>query len=305
LALEKAKAEVSQRQLRIEAMEKEAREQGPSEDESHLQDLYAEHERQISQMEQDYDELRIERDEIIAERDNAIDQAHAHESRIHELEEKVHDLETHDFHMSSSFSSLLISSPVDMSDPHATVAELQARLRESEEKRQQAERVLFRRSYSGDSEADASDQSRDSIIIVDSVDEHGNSEVHEVHKIGSDGGSDTASERTADHSTMAPSISMASTTTSQAEAEAEMARADQAEHEARRSTFPSLGTPKDEKEEVSAKMRCKFGGYIDFANRNSQDAFRDIHLQEDSQSHLHSVEQAVWSAALDTAKVTT
>jgi hypothetical protein len=256
LALEKAKAEVSQRQLRIEAMEKEAKEQGskPSVDESHLQDLYAEHERQISQMEQDYDELRIERDEIIVERDNAIDQAHAHESRIHELEEKVHDLETHDLHMSSSFSSLSISSPVDMTDPHAAVAEIQARLRDSEEKRQQAEHMLFRRSYSGDSEVDASDQSHDSLIIVDSVDEHGNSEVHEVHKIGSDGGSDTASEGTADHSTMAPSISMASTTTSQAEAEAEKALADQAEQEARRTTFPSSGTPKDEKEQVSAKI---------------------------------------------------
>lgn len=234
-------------------MEKEAKEQGskPSVDESHLQDLYAEHERQISQMEQDYDELRIERDEIVAERDNAIDQAHAHEARIHELEEKVHELEIHEH---SSFTSL-VSSPIDTSDPHTAVADLQARLLESEEKRQRAERALLSRSYSADSEADASEHSRDSIIVVDSVDEHGNSELREVHKISSDAGSETASEGTADHSTMAASISMASTTTSQAEAEAEKARADQEAHESRRKSFPLLGpgTPKDEKEDVSIK----------------------------------------------------
>lgn len=257
--MEKAKAEISQRELRIEALEKEAREQGggkSSVDETHLQDLYAEHERQITQMEQDYDDLRIERDEIIAERDNAIDQAHAHEARIHELEEHVHELETNDHRPSSSFSAL--TSPVDTSDPQAAILELQARLRESEERRHQTEQALFRHTFSADSEVDMSDQSRDSIIVVESVDEHGKSEVREVRKIGSDAGSDTASDGTADHSTMAASISMSSTTISVAEKEAKKARAEQAAREARRQSFPLLGNS-EEKGEVSFFLEAIVG----------------------------------------------
>jgi hypothetical protein len=197
-------------------------------DESQLQDLYAEHERQITQMEQDYDELRIERDGIIAERDDIIEERDSYHTRIEELEKRIKELEAN--HKSDATSSL-VSSPIDINSPGAShaIAELQARLHESEQKRAAAERALLVRSYSNDSEV--SERSRDSMIIVESVDEHGNSEIHEVQKIGSEAGSDDGSDHTADHSTMAASISMASTTSSVAEQEAAAARAEQAQME--------------------------------------------------------------------------
>ncbi|KAG9055533.1 hypothetical protein FS842_001927 [Serendipita sp. 407] len=230
VALTKASTEATQRQSKIEALEKEAREVGgrSSIDESSLQDLYAEHERQITQMEQDYDELRIERDEIIDERDKAVDERDSHQSRCRELEKRITELEN-----PSSPSSPFIMSPTDMTD-QATIADLQARLRFAEERLRKSESAMMKRTHSGESRA--SHRSRDSMIIVESVDEMGRSEVRAVKRIDSDAGSDTdtASDHTADTSAMAASISMASTTSSVAELEAAKARAEQAEREVRR-----------------------------------------------------------------------
>lgn len=235
--------EVTQRQARIEVLEKESKEPGgrSSVDESHLQDLYAEHERQITQMEQDYDELRIERDGIIDERDRVIEERDSHHYRIEELEKRIHDLETHKSDIS------FVSSPTDVSSPglNLSIMELQAKLQESEQRRTAAERALRVRSYSHDSEA--SDRSRDSVIIVESVDEHGNLEIKEVQKLGSEADSETASDHTADLSTMAASISMASTTSSVAEQEAAAARAEQAQMEAYRRSPAVQGKDADEK----------------------------------------------------------
>jgi hypothetical protein len=174
-------------------------------------------------MEQDYDELRIERDGIIAERDDVIEERDSHHCRIEDLEKRIKDLEG----SQKSDATSYVSSPIDINGPGGSesIAELQARLQESERRRAAAERALLDRSYSNDSEA--SERSRDSVIIVESVDEHGNLEVHEVQKIGSDIDSDGGSDHTADHSTMAASISMASTTSSVAEREAVAARAEQ------------------------------------------------------------------------------
>ena len=225
-------------------LEKESKEQGEGSSipESQLQDLYAEHERQISQMEQDFDELRIERDDIIAERDNICEERDKSYNRIAELEKRIQELEGN--HRAGGTSSL-VSSPTDTASMESTqsIAELQARLQESEQKLAAAERALLSRSYSNDSEA--SERSRDSIIIVESVDEHGHSQIQDIQKIGSDAGSETASDITADHSLMAASTSMASTTSSVAEQEAAAARAEQA---GRKSSERSLsGKDGDEK----------------------------------------------------------
>lgn len=226
-ALDKAKADIVQRDKEIAMLKKEAKEEGrrSSIDESSLQDLYAEHERQISQMEQDYDDLRIERDEIIAERDAIEAEKDAHQARCHDLEHRIKELESkHGYSMTS---------PVEMTDQErATLVELQIKLRETEQKLQKTERALVRRSNSA--ESNVSERSRDSLIIVETVDEKGNSEVREVRNIGSDAGSDTASDVTADRSTLAASYSLASTTSSVAELEAANARAEQAEREVRR-----------------------------------------------------------------------
>ena len=235
-SLEKAKADIAQRDKEIAMLKKEAKEEGgrSSIDESSLQDLYGDHERQISQMEQDYDELRIERDEIIAERDAIEAEKDAHQSRCHELEDRIKELESgHPYDPTS---------PVEMFDSEkAALVELQIKLRETEGKLQRTERALMRRSSSAESKA--SEHSRDSLIIVETVDENGQSQVREVQNIGSDAGSDTASDATADRSTLAASYSMASTTSSVAELEAAYARAEQAEREVRRLSLLVQGQP--------------------------------------------------------------
>ncbi|KAG8834218.1 hypothetical protein FRC17_009364 [Serendipita sp. 399] len=249
-SLDKSTAESAQRQAKIETLEKEAKETGgrSSIDESSMQDLYAEHERQISQMEEDYDELRIERDAVIEERDKAIDERDLHQTRCKDLEKKIVELER-----GSSSSPSYVTSPTEMTD-QASVADLQAKLRLAEERLRKTERALRKRTLSGDSEA--SDRSRDSIIIVESVDEHGRSEVREVRKIDSDAGSDTdtASDHTADNSTMAASISVASTSSSVAELEATKARAEQAEKEVRRLSLLLQGQQGEEQDKQSLKL---------------------------------------------------
>jgi hypothetical protein len=232
--LKKAHDDVSQRQSRIQMLEKEAKDQGgrSSIDESSLQDLYAEHERQISQMEQDYDELRVERDGLIEERDKAQDEGDRHQKEVHELQEKVQELEAK---LSTGPTSPSISSPTSFTSGDQSqhiLFDLENKLRESEARRRKAERALMRRSHSGASEG--SRGSRDSIIIVESVDEHGKTHIQEMKKMGDDAGSDTASDVTADNSTLANSVSMASTTSSVAELEAAKGRAEMAEREVRR-----------------------------------------------------------------------